>query len=171
MAAPLGEQPEDAPGQPNGVLGGLRPLSGVLDQDVEREDGLVRLLAGPDLERHGRAVNGEIPGSAHPCLSYRGRVAHRHRQGAEDPDVLTLGQTESEVGAVEVRRGVLEERDQVVETDEGLQLIQGRRLDAGFAQQPGGIAAEIDHQLAVAPKRWSAHETRQLGVLPPSVVR
>ena len=93
---------QDAAGDADTVLDHLGAARRMLGEDFEGEDRLVVLVVRSDGEADRRVVGVDVlRGDAHG-LSHRGRVAHRHRQRTEDPDVLAFGQAETEVGAVEV---------------------------------------------------------------------
>ena len=102
VTPPGGEHAHDAAGDADAVLDHLGAVRTVFGQDFEGEQRLVVSVVRSDGETDRRVVDVDVLRGAAHGLSHRGRVAHRHRQRTEDPDVLALGQAETEVGAREV---------------------------------------------------------------------
>ena len=120
------------------MLGGLRPRTGVIVQRLQVETHLPRLVASGDGEADGRVVGVKVLRGAHQRLADGRRVAHGHRQGAQDAEVLPLSQTQPEIGTTQLGRRGLQQIDHRLEADQRGELVQGGHPDSGSAQQGAG---------------------------------
>src|SRR5207342_1277034 len=133
------EHAQDAPGDADTVLDHLGAARTVFGEDLEGEQRLCCSPVRSDGETDGRVVDVDVLRGAAHGLSHRGRVAHRHRQRTEYPDVLAPCQTKSEVGAGEVTGRVFQQLNDGSEADEGGGLIERRALDLRGSQQTGRV--------------------------------
>ena len=117
VTPPGGEHAHDAAGDADTVLDHLGAVRTVFGQDFEGEERLVVPVVRSDGEADRRVVDVDVLRGAAHGLSHRGRVAHRHRQRTEDPDVLALSQAETEVGAGEVTGRAFQQFDDGSEAD------------------------------------------------------
>ena len=153
------------------MLGGLRPRAGVIVQRLQVETCLPRLVAGVDGEADGRVVGVKVLRGAHQRLTDGRRVAHGHRQGAQDAEVLPLSQTQPEIGAAELGGRGFQQVDHGLEADQRGELVQRRHPDPGSAQQTPGITTQVSDEMAVAAQRLSTHHRSRHRPAPDLVAR
>ena len=157
-----GEHAHDAAGDADTVLDHLRAVRIVFGKDFESEHRLVVSLVRSNGEADRRVVDVHVLRGAAHGLSQRCRVAHRNRQRTEDPNVLALGQTETEVRAGQVTSRALQQSDDGSEADQGGGLIERRALDLRRPQQTDRVAPQLGDQLSIAPQGLHPHHGAHL---------
>jgi hypothetical protein len=109
----------------------------------------------------------EVLGGAGQRVADRGGITHADCQGAQDAEVLPLGQAKSEVGTGQLGGGALQEVDAPFETDERGELIESGWIEAGVVEKLLRVSTQIRHQVAVATQGLSPHHRRHTDLRTP----